>query len=232
MLGVIKAVGFDIGHTLIYYNNPLNWSSLYRPALEQVLRDCGIACSGWKIESAISILTKYNTRVNYRETEISSDILFGEIFDAWSEEHSCFNKAKESFYGFFQADAVPFGEAEAVLSKLKSLKLKIGALTDVAYGMDNCFSLKDIEPISQYIDVVLTSRDVGFRKPNGAGFRMLLEALNVRPDEVLYVGDEEKDVVGANKLGIGSVLINRGNEEIDFGQKYTVRSLEEVVSIL
>jgi putative hydrolase of the HAD superfamily len=61
---------------------------------------------------------------------------------------------------------------------------------------------------------------------------MLLEALNVRPDEVLYVGDEEKDVVGANKLGIGSVLINRGNEDIDFGQKYTVRSLEEVVSIL
>ena len=26
----IKAIGFDVGHTLIKYNNPLNWQGLYR----------------------------------------------------------------------------------------------------------------------------------------------------------------------------------------------------------
>ena len=32
---MFKAVVFDIGQTLIEYNNPLNWSKLYRPALKE-----------------------------------------------------------------------------------------------------------------------------------------------------------------------------------------------------
>jgi putative hydrolase of the HAD superfamily len=92
--------------------------------------------------------------------------------------------------------------------------------------------LKDIDTISQYIDIVLTSVDVGFRKPNSAGFKMLLTAFNVQPFEMLYVGDEEIDVIGANRLDIVSVLINRNNRELNFGQKYTVNSLNKIMDIL
>ena len=33
---MFKAVIFDIGHTLVEYKNPMNWSLLYRPAFEQI----------------------------------------------------------------------------------------------------------------------------------------------------------------------------------------------------
>lgn len=229
---MIKAIGFDIGHTLIKYDNPLNLSLLYRPAIDQVINNCNIKYSDENIETAISILTKYNTRVNPREIEISSDVIFREIINSWHEDLNHLNKAKESFFTFLQSNAAPFIEVEQVLLKLKSMNIRIGVLTNVAYGMDNRYSLKDINAISQYIDITLTSVDVGYRKPNNAGFKMLLESFNIEPFEMLFVGDEEADIIGANNLGIGSVLINRCNKELNYGQKYTINSLSGIMDIL
>lgn len=41
----IKAIGFDVGHTLIKYNNPLNWQGLYRSGLEHAAAAAGIPLS-------------------------------------------------------------------------------------------------------------------------------------------------------------------------------------------
>lgn len=228
---MIKAVGFDVGHTLIKYNNPLNWQTLYRPALEQAAHVCNIALSEEMISAATDVLLKYNTRVNYRETEVTSDTIFGEILERWGLQAEL-DVIKSEFYSFFKADARPFPETIDTLSKLKQRGIKTGILTDVAYGMDNKFSLQDIALLADYIDIALTSVDVGFRKPNGAGFLRLLEYFGIRPDEMLYVGDEEKDIIGANKLGIGSVLINRSRDVKEFGQDYTMKTLNDILTVI
>ncbi len=139
---------------------------------------------------------------------------------------------KKGCYSFFKADAEPFPEAVEVMEKLKRHGIKTGVLTDVAYGMDNEFSLEDISALSDLIDVVFTSVDVGYRKPNSAGFLKLLDSFKVSPHEMIFVGDEEKDIVGAKKLGIVSALINRREEPKDFGQDYTFHSLNEIFSAL
>lgn len=228
---MIKAVGFDVGHTLIRYKNPLNWQSLYRPALEQVAQACNIAMSEEMASAAVNVLLKYNTRVNYRETEVTSDTIFGEILKAWDIQAES-EMIKAEFYGFFKVDAQPFPEAADTLSGLKQRGIKTGILTDVAYGMDNKFSLQDVALLRNFIDIALTSVDVGFRKPNSAGFLKLLEYFDICPEEMLYVGDEEKDIIGANKLGIGSVLINRGGEVKEFGQNYTIKTLRDILIIV
>ena len=110
------------------------------------------------------------------------------------------NPYKTGFYSFFQAEAVPYPNAGDTLLALRQAGIKIGVLTDVAYGMDNKFSLRDIAVLSGFIDVTLTSVDVGYRKPNSAGFQKLMTALQVSPDEMMYVGDEQKDIFGANQL--------------------------------
>ena len=61
---------------------------------------------------------------------------------------------------------------------------------------------------------------------------MLLKAFNLPPSQMIYAGDEEKDVVGANNAGIDSVLINRSNEKKNRGQKYTIHSLSEILDIV
>lgn len=41
----MRAVGFDAGHTLIKYNNPLNWQGLYRSGLKHVAVTASITLS-------------------------------------------------------------------------------------------------------------------------------------------------------------------------------------------
>ncbi|MCL2462998.1 MAG: HAD family hydrolase [Defluviitaleaceae bacterium] len=225
---MIKAVGFDIGNTLVRYNNPLNWKSLYKPAIERVFEACGIAGSEERLRKAADVLTKYNTRENPREREVSSDAIFREIFDSWELAGDKLELAKETFYGFFQADAVCYKDTEETLRYLRGKNIKIGALTDVAYGMENRFSLRDIEPIRKYFEIVLTSVDVGFRKPNEAGYMRLLQAFGVSPAEMAYIGDEEKDIAGANRAGIVSILIDRNGDAPDYGQNYSIRGLSGI----
>lgn len=229
---MIKAIGFDVGHTLIKYDNPLNWSSLYRPALEKAVKGCNLKLTESRIISAIDILTKYNTRINYREVEVISDQIFTEILHSWNSSTKHMDTIKEGFYTFFQINSTPFPETIDALNKMKHAGIKTGILTDVAYGMDNKFSLLEITVISKLIDITFTSVDVGYRKPNSAGYIKLLDFFDVAPDEMLYVGDEEKDIVGANNLGILSVLVNRSNDIKDYGQKYTVSSLREIINYL
>lgn len=82
----IKAIGFDIGGTLVNYNKPLNWSASYKDAIRFMCEKNNLEFTDERFEKAKEILTKYNTRVNPREEEVSSDTLFGEIFDSWNED--------------------------------------------------------------------------------------------------------------------------------------------------
>lgn len=229
---MIKVVSFDVGHTLIKYNNPLSWTSLYRPALCEAAAKCNIVLADGMMDAAAEILTKYNTRVNYRETEITSDIIFKEIMSAWDCLNADLHAMKSAFYSFFQADAHPFPEVIETLKGLKSKGIKTGILTDVAYGMDNEFSLKDFAMLTGYIDLILTSVDVGYRKPCEEGFLKTAECFNILPNEMIYVGDEEKDIVGANSVGAVSVLINRSNAVKTFNQNYTIDSLDKLCGII
>jgi len=228
----IKAIGFDIGHTLINYSTPLSWKTLYPDALRKIMRDCHITENKSNIDAAASVLSKYNTRENYREYEVSSDIIFKEIFDVWGQDYNKLADAKKSFYSFFQQDADYFDDTVETLNSLSSTHISMGFLTDVAYGMDNIYSLRDITEIKKYFDTGFTSVDVGYRKPNAKGFNMLLESFNIAPSQMMYVGDEKKDIIGANNVGVMSVLINRSNDDVDWGQKYTIRSLSDILKII
>lgn len=227
----VKAIGFDVGHTLIKYNNPLNWQGLYRSGLEHAAAVANVILSEDMILAATDILLKYNTRVNYREWETTSDCIFNEILKRWGLQTDLYT-IKFGFYSFFKADAEPYPETIDTMKRLKQYGIKIGILTDVAYGMDNEFSLEDISVLSDFIDAAVTSVDIGYRKPNSAGYLKLLESLKVSPNEMIFIGDEEKDIIGARKLGIVSALINRGKEIKDFGQDYTLESLSDIFSVL
>lgn len=227
----MKAIGFDVGHTLIKYNNPLNWQGLYRSGLEYAAAAANITLSEDMILAAADVLLKYNTRVNYREWETTSDCIFNEILKRWGMQTDLYT-IKSEFYSFFKADAELYPETIDTMKKLKQYGIKIGVLTDVAYGMDNVFSLEDISVLSDFIDVAITSVDVGYRKPNSAGYLKLLDSLGIYPNDMIFIGDEEKDIIGAKKLGIVSALINRSKEIKDFGQDYTLESLSGIFSIL
>lgn len=229
---MFKAVVFDIGRTLVGYNKPLNWSVLYRPALEHIVVECGYHFEESDYQNAIKVLTKYNTRINPREYEVSSTQIFSEIVNAINVSICDLEKVKRLFYSYFRRDVIVYPEVVNTLALIRKKGIIIGTLSDVTYGMDNEYVLDDIVTLLSYIDFPYTSNDVGYRKPSIKGLKILAEKMNVDIAEIVFVGDEEKDMVCANRAGAYSVLINRDTVSKKYGQKREIASLADLLSIL
>ena len=227
----MKGIVFDIGQTLAYYPFPLNWSALYRPAFERIADRFDLQISEAEYEHIGATLAKYNTRINPRETEVSSDVIFREIIEGTNMPMELLDDIKNEFYLFFRRDVVLYDEVKDTLKKLKDNGVLIGTLSDVAYGMDNKYALEDISEAIDYIDFPYTSNDVGYRKPSSKGLLLLSEKMNIAVDKIAFVGDEKKDVECAKNAGAIAVLINRDNEEKYYGQDYTIRSLDELFNL-
>jgi putative hydrolase of the HAD superfamily len=60
----------------------------------------------------------------------------------------------------------------------------------------------------QYFDLIITSQELGIRKPNPKIFKTVLGELGVKPDETVHVGDSvEADMYGARNSGITGIWI-------------------------
>jgi putative hydrolase of the HAD superfamily len=229
----MKAVAFDYGNTLTLSGMPLNWKDFYREALTAALAAAGSEINPDKLATGEKILFKYNTRVNERDYEVTSDMVFTDLFQAWGiTDISLLKPAKDTFYSFFFTKTEVYPETETVLKELKKKNIKIGVLSNTAYGADKEYLIGRTPQINQYFDACLASTEVGFRKPHVKGFRQLLQMLQVQAEDCLFVGDEPVDVIGANKAGMVSVLINRSGEKLDYGQKYTINSLTDILKLI
>jgi putative hydrolase of the HAD superfamily len=105
-------------------------------------------------------------------------------------------------------------------------------LTDVPYGMPKKLVMKDLEAIKDKINLVITSADVGYRKPSTTGLERILKHFNLSKDETIYIGNEQKDILMANNFGIYSVLICSENTAPSWGQQKTITKLKEIELLL
>jgi putative hydrolase of the HAD superfamily len=65
--------------------------------------------------------------------------------------------------------------------------------------------------IHHFFLAVITSEECGCEKPSPEIFRAALEALNVKPDEAVMVGDKyDVDIVGAKALGMHTIWLRKG----------------------
>ena len=228
----IKAIVFDIGQTLVYYPVPLNWSALYRPAFESIAKQHGLRITEDEYIHIGNTLAKYNARINPRETEVPSDVIFTEILAGTGIPMACMDVVKRDFYSYFRRESRVYEDIPETLSILKSKGIVTGTLSDVPYGMDNEFAFEDIADVIGFIDFPFTSNDAGYRKPHPRGLEILAGKMNTVPAKMAFIGDERKDIECARNAGAAGILINRDGEEKDFGQDYTIRSMKDLADII
>jgi len=231
----VCAIGFDLGDTLLTYAGvPLDWSGHYRTALQHAAEALSVTPSLREYEEAMSILWRYNTRRNPREAEVNAAVIFEEILGAWKLEASPHREpAIDAFFDFFQQQMIAYPDSLTFLRTLRQRQVRIGILTDVPYGMPLCRVENDLRRagMAELVDVILTSVEVGWRKPHPEGFRILAEKLAVDPSQMWYVGNEQKDIIGANRLGMVTVLVDREKRRPDWGQRHTVDDLSSVAAL-
>ena len=67
--------------------------------------------------------------------------------------------------------------------------------------------------LDSLVDFVLTSEEVGAKKPEGMIFAAALAKAGVGPDSAVFVGDSwSSDILGASGVGIRAVWLNRREE--------------------
>lgn len=107
----------------------------------------------------------------------------------------------------------------------------------VTNGSPSLQNLKlEISPeLSPYFEKVFISGDIGTGKPDSEIFNYVLKALDIKAEEAVMVGDNlNTDIIGANRIGIDSVWLNRFDAENNSAiePSYEIKSLKELKNIL
>jgi len=65
--------------------------------------------------------------------------------------------------------------------------------------------------IIDLFDVLVISSEVKLLKPDAPIYHLTLEKMALKPDEVIFVDDSEKNITGANALGIRGILFKENS---------------------
>jgi FMN phosphatase YigB (HAD superfamily) len=101
-----------------------------------------------------------------------------------------------------------FGDAVPALAELRTMGLKLVCVSNWDISLPDVLRRCGLDGA---LDGVVTSAEVGARKPDPAIFLPALRLADCSPDEAVYVGDTpDEDVQGGEAAGIPTLLIDRG----------------------
>jgi putative hydrolase of the HAD superfamily len=231
---MIKAVFFDLYNTLVTYDPP-------REEIEaRILKEFGIEASAESllrpIITADEFIYKEHSRLPISKRSKEETAALYIQYHGIVLKEAGIEASRELITGIlgkwmnFDLKMVLFDDVAPALTDLKGRGLVLGLISNVD---------RDIAPfyqglgLSAWLEVMVTSQEVGFNKPHPEIFQAALKQAGVKPAEAIYVGDQYQiDVVGANKAGMTGILIDRGGffEEVTDSPK--IRSLTEVAEHL
>ncbi|MBA7686174.1 Phosphoglycolate phosphatase [subsurface metagenome] len=233
---MIKAIFFDWFNTLARYEPP-------REELHsQALREFGIEVSPEKIlpgvltadmyffdENASSPVEKRDRKERAEVYTRYQKIILSEAGVKADQEllAKVLNKVEQLFKGI---TFTLFDDVLSTLETLKEQRFTLGLLTNLAQDMSPlCHKLG----LESYLDFVVTSQQVGADKPEPPIFLAALDRAKVEASQAVHVGDQYKlDVVGARRVGINPILIDRYDLYPEVSDCSRIRDLTELAQYL
>ena len=231
---MIKAVFFDLYHTLVRYEPP-------QEELEaNALKDFGINAepglftrpmvmateflyqeiahrplSQRSHEETMALYTQYQ-RIVLKEAGIAADekLIYGML-----------GKMRQ-----LEMKLVLFDDVAPALNELKSRGLVLGLISNVERDLTATISELGLP---SWLDIMVTSLDAGFSKPQPQIFEAAIRRAAVQPSQTIYVGDQyEIDCLGANRAGMRGILLDRGGYFEEVTNCPRIRSLAELTNYL
>lgn len=221
----IKLISLDLYRTLIDVDQslPLVWKTFlqaeYTPELGQKYWDRASEIVLAKLyDPALNSQPFKNVRRLYEETYSE---LFQEIaFDYDPAEAATVLIEGHRVNNLF-ADVRPF-------LKSAGQKYRVCISTDA-----DCDMLPDIEGLYTF-DKVFISEELQAYKQNPEFFKQVLEYYQLKPEQILHIGDSQADILTPQKMGLHTCWLNRNHNRWPHEIKpdFEVNSLLEVIPIL
>ncbi len=201
------AVLLDVGDTMARANP--SWRDVYATVFvdhgieataeqfEAAFRD---AWGAWAHEGPFEATEEASFR---RLTELDQLVFdrlgYPDLPEAFFHDVDLAFRKRSAFYVF--PDVMP------ALDAMQAAGLRLAVVSN--WGWYAPELLQTLE-LARHFEVMSISARVGYQKPHPAIFEHALELLDLSADQVVHVGDDpEADVVGARRVGIEPVLIDR-----------------------
>jgi len=223
---VMKAILFDLDNTLIDFSGFKRESAL---AAAKAMKKAGIKLT--EKEMYDRIFKIYDEKgIEYQRT--FGDVLYG--LELTQHELERARQAAVIAYTKKKYECIrPRQKVIQVLSSLKR-KYKLGIVTDAP--REKAWQRLVLSGLDGFFYPVVTYNDTLEHKPSLKPFELALFLLKVKPDEVLFVGDNpERDIIGAKKAGLRTCLAKYGS--IDYSEElnvadFTIEKFENLTSLL
>ena len=151
------------------------------------------------------------------------------------------NSAAIKYFGLTKTpwhseDELPYSDIQSTLAALIDKGYKLGIIANQKLGTKERL---DSWGLRQYFDVIATSAEIGYAKPDKEIFEKAFELAKCTATESMMVGDRlDNDIIPAKSLGMKTVwikncLAQHQNIELCEGvADYQIHSLSEILQIL
>ena len=210
---MIKAVFFDLYHTLLGYDPP-------REELQaKAVGELGIVTESetlrWPMIVADEYIYKEHARAPLGQRSKEEQTAVWVEYERKLLEAANIENDDRLVMGLlgkmrqFDMKQVLFDDVLPALTELKERGLILGLISNIDRDIT---SMLDELRLTPWLQVVVTSQDTGFNKPSPEIFQEAVNRAGIQAGEAIYVGDQyQVDVVGANKAGMKGILIDRGD---------------------
>jgi len=231
---MIKAVFFDFYHTLVRYEPPRE------ELVAKVLKDFGMDVSPEVFRRPLVTADEFIYQEIIRcplsqRSQEEKMALYAQyqgivLKEAGIEADEKFILGLLGKMQQFKMKQVLFDDVAPALTDLKGMGLILGLISNVEHDITS--TLNELG-LPSWLEIVVTSQDSGFVKPQPEIFQEALKRAGVQPLEAIYVGDQyQVDVIGANQAGMKGILLDRHGYFEEITDCPRIRSLTELVAHL
>ncbi len=235
----MKAVLFDLGHTLIDYYD--DWKGPEERVVDRVYQMVSQRAPGVDRDEFVTHLSGSLAHARERKTQEMVEVPLVDLMGQCLEHYRALDEdnlrdSLEIFYGVLLEDRRLVSGAVELLHGLKERGLALGLISDVAWGLPSEYPMRDIQHfgLDAYFDDYVFSTDVGLRKPHPKVFKIALSNLGVSASEAMYIGNSlAHDIRGAKGVGMKAVLKRSTYCPMaEVQADHTISSLDEVEALI
>ena len=227
----IRHIFFDLDHTL------WDFEANSRQALEQLYEQYKIKEMG--IESLSSFIDIYEAENErswalYRVGKMTKhDLRYNRFFRAFEQQGITKEQSAELGEEYIRISPHNTHLMPGAIEAVEYLKSKDYILHILTNGFEEVQHIKmDKSGLKPYFDEVITSDQIGVKKPDPIAFHKAKELTGLNTEPIAMIGDHlEADVLGAMNVGWKGIYYNPEKEEVKVEIHHELHHLDDLKGI-
>jgi putative hydrolase of the HAD superfamily len=236
---LVRAVFLDLGDTLVHLDRP--WEDVFRANLESL---CGyLAQLGLRLDfdsfskTFMRIFDDASYRADLYKIEIPMEEILSKVLRKSGLQILGVNLPTNAMIEFYRPEVESWQLYPDTVQTLTELNQE-GYVMGLVSNAKSDWAVRAIverRDLGKFLKSIVTSAALKIRKPRPEIFIEALNALKVKPQDSVFVGDSiQADVAGARSMGMRSIHVQRKPLESTISTKpdASVTSLVESLEII